>query len=136
MNRSVSKPFRTLLVGVGISIAAAAFIALALLAGAQFLPDEFSNGRIQWGDYSTPMSGVFSGGVIEFVIAFGAVTVAVLIAVFALLFAMVVMGLVLAFMAGALLVCATVIASPLIAVVAVTWWLVRRSSRQRPAAAA
>lgn len=134
MNGSLPKPLRTSLIAIGITIAVAALVAMMLLGVAQFLPEEFSSGYIHWGDYSTPLTGVFSGGFVEFVIAFAAITLAVLIAVFAVLFAMVVTAVVLAVTAAALLLSAVVVGFPLIVVVAVTWWVVRRSSRQRQTA--
>ena len=134
MNGSLPKPLRTSLIAIGITIAVAALVAMMLLGVAQFLPEEFSSGHIHWGDYSTPLTGVFSGGFVEFVIAFAAITLAVLIAVFAVLFAMVVTAVVLAVTAAALLLSAVVVGFPLIVVVAVTWWVVRRSSRQRQTA--
>lgn len=129
MNGSLPKPLRISLIVVGITIAVAAFLAIILLGVAQFLPEDLSSGHIHWGDYSTPLTGVFSGGFVEFVIAFAAVTLAVLIAVFAVLFATVVTALVLAITAGALLLAAVVVGFPLIVVVAVTWWVVRRNAR-------
>lgn len=134
MNGSLPKPLRTSLIAIGITIAVAALVAMMLLGVAQFLPEEFSSGHIHWGDYSTPLTGVFSGGFVEFVIAFAAITLAVLIAVFAVLFAMVVTAVVLAVTAAALLLSAVVVGFPLIVVVAVTWWVVRRSPRQRQTA--
>ena len=131
MDSSLPKPLRISLIGVGITLAIAGFTAVVLLGIVQFLPEEFSSGRIQWGDYSTPLAGVFSGGFIEFVIAFAVVTLAVLVAALAVLIAVVVTALVLAVTAGALLLSAIVVALPLIVVVAFTWWLVRHSSRQR-----
>lgn len=135
MNVSLAKPLRAFLIAVGITIAVAALVAIVVLGVAQFLPEEFSDGYIQWGDYSTPVTAVFSGGFIEFLIAFAGVTLAVLIAVLAMLFAMVVTALVLAATAIALVLAAMVVGFPLIVVVAVAWWFVRRSSRQRQAAA-
>lgn len=134
MNSSLPKPLRVSLIGVGITIAVAAFVAIVLLGIAQFLPEEFSSGRIQWGDYSTPLTGVFTGGFVEFMIAFAAVTFAVLIAVLAVLFAMMVTAVALGITAGALLLSAIVVGLPLILVAAVTWRVVRRSSRQRQVA--
>jgi len=135
MNVSFAKPLRAFLIAVGVAIAMAALVAMVLLGVAQFLPDEFSGGHMHWGDYSTPLTGVFSGGFMEFLIAFAAVTLAVLIAVLAMLFAMVVTALVLAITACALVLAAIVVGFPLIVVVAVTWWVVRRGIRQRQAAA-
>lgn len=131
MNGSLPKPLRTFLIVVAITIAVAAFVAIILLGVAQFLPEEFSSGHIHWGDYSTPLTGVFAGGFVEFMIAFAAVTLAVVITVAAVLFAMVVTAMVLAITACALLLAAVVVGFPLIIVVAVTWWVVRRSARPR-----
>ena len=135
MNVSLAKPLRAFLIAVGVAIAMAAVVAIVLLGVAQFVPEEFSDGYIQWGDYSTPVTDVFSGGFIEFLIAFAGVTLAVLIAVLAMLFAMAVTALVLAATASALVLAAIVVGFPLIVVVALTWWVVRRSTRQRQAAA-
>lgn len=135
MNISLAKALRAFLIAVGITISIAVVVALVLLSVAQFLPEELSGGHIHWGDYSTPLTGVFSGGLIEFLIAFAGVTLAVLIAVLAMVFAMVVTALVLAVTAGALMLAAIVVGFPLIVVVAVTWWVVRRGIRQRQAAA-
>ena len=134
MNAIRAKPLRTVVVTVGITIAIAAIVAMVLLGVAQLFPEELGGAHIHWGAYSTPLTGVFSGGFVEFVIAFAAVTLAVLIAVFAALFAMVVTALVLAVTACSLVLAAIVVGFPLIVVVAVTWWIVHRSARQRQAA--
>lgn len=131
MNASLAKTLRVILTATGVTVAVAAVTALALLGLAQFLPDELSHARIQWGDYSTGLTGVFSGGFVEFMIALGASTAGVLVAALAVLFAVLVTTFVLAVTAGALLLSAIVVGFPLIVVAAVVWWTVRRSARTR-----
>lgn len=125
MSVILPKSLRALLITVGISIAVAALLAIILLGVAQFLPDEFSGGYVQWRDFATSLTGVFSGDFSQFMLTFAGVTLAILIAVLAALFAMVVTALVLA---------AIIVGFPLIVVVAVTWRVVHRSARQRHAA--
>lgn len=129
MNAGLAKVLRAIAITTGVTLAIASVIALALLGVAQMLPEELSHAHIQWGDYSTGLTGAFSGGFVEFLIALVAVTAGVLVAVLAVAFALLVTIFVLAVTAGALLFAAIVVGFPLIVVVAVVWWAVRRSSR-------
>ncbi len=129
MNRTLSTALRTTALVTAVTVVVALVLALIILSVAQFFPDELGSGRIQWGDYSTPLAGAFSSGILGFLIACGAVTLAVLIGFAAIAFAIVVTALVLAATAGALTLSAIVVGLPLILLVALGWWLARRNKR-------
>lgn len=118
---------RTTLIASFVVIAIAAALALALLAAAQLWP-EAGTARIQWGDHSTAVAGVFDSGWFEFALAWSAITLAILISVAAVVFA-------LSISAIALGTVALFMALPLIVIAAIVWCLVRRNRRGRNDAA-
>ena len=130
MNRTFPKPLRTTLIVIAAVVAISAVLALAFLGVAQWLPDEISSGRIQWDDHSVVLSNAFSGGLLEFIFAFGVMTLAILIIVAAMVFAAAVTVVVIAFTAGALALVACVIGLPFLLIVGIVWWVVRRKKRQ------
>lgn len=117
MNRTL----RTTLIVSLVVIAIAAALSLALLAAAQLWPHA-STARIQWGDHSTAISGVFNSGAFEFMAAWAAVTLAMLISVAAILFAFTIAAI-------ALGTVALFMALPLMVVGACVWWAVKRNRR-------
>lgn len=129
MNRTSPKPLRTTLVVMAVVVAVAAALALALLTAAQWLPDEISSGRIQWDDHSIALSNAFSGGLVDFMFAFGLMTLAMLISFAAMVFAATVTVVVLTVTAGMLALVAGVIALPFLLIVGIAWWIVRRNRR-------
>lgn len=104
---------------VGIAIAAA--LSLALLAVAQLWPHA-STTRIQWGDHSTALSGVFDSGAFDFMIAWAAITWAILISVAAIIFVFTIAAI-------ALGTVALFMALPMMLIGACVWWAVRRNRR-------
>ena len=129
MNRTLSTTLRTTASVTAVTVVIALVLALIILSVAQFFPDELGNGRIQWGDYSTPLAGAFSSGILGFLIACGAATLAVLIGFTAIIFAILITAVVLAATAGGLALSAIVVGLPLILLVALGWWLARRNKR-------
>ena len=123
MNRTL----RTALIASVAAIAIAAALALALLAAAQLWP-EAGSARIQWGDHSTAVAGVFDGGWFEFAMVWTAITLAILLTVAAVLFAFTISAI-------ALGIFALFMALPLIVIAAIIWWGGRRSRRGRHDAA-
>ena len=117
MNRTL----RTTLITSLVVIAVAAVLSLALLAAAQVWPDA-SSARIQWGDHSTALVGVFDGGWFEFAVAWAAITLAILISVVAILFAFTISAI-------ALGTVALFMALPLIVIGLIVWWVVRLNRR-------
>ena len=115
----MNKTLRTTLIVSLLLIAVAAVLSVSLLAAAQLWP-EASSARIQWGDHSTALVGVFDGGWFEFLVAWAAVTLAILISVVAVLVAFTVSAI-------ALGTVALVMALPLILCGAIGWWLVRHN---------
>ena len=100
-------------------------MSLALLAAAPLWPDA-STARIQWGDHSTAVVGVFDGGWIEFAVAWAAITLAILVSVVAVLFAFTISAIALG--TGALF-----MALPLIVIGLgfIMWWVVRHNRREQ-----
>ena len=135
MNRTFPKPLRITLTVMAVVLAISAALALAFLGIAQWLPDEISSGRIEWDDHSVALSNVFSGSLLEFLFAFGLMTLAILIAVAAIAFSLLVTVIVLAATAGLLTLGAGVIALPFLLMVGVVWWIVRRNRRHAVLAA-
>ena len=129
MNSSLPKPLRTVLIVTGVIVAIAATLAVAVLAIAQFFPDEIGSGRIQWGDHSTTLSGVFSGSLLDFMLACAAMTLAILIAFAAIVFALLVTALALTVTASVLLLAAVLVGLPLIVIAGIVCWVVRRNRR-------
>lgn len=129
MNRTFPKPLRTTLIVIAVVVAISAALALAFLGVAQWLPDEISSGRIQWDDHSVVLSKVFSGSLLEFMFAFGLMTLAILITVAAMVFAAVVTVVVLTATAGVLALGACVIGLPFLLIVGIVWLVVRRNKR-------
>ncbi len=129
MNRTFPKPLRTTLIVIAVVVAISAALALAFLGVAQWLPDEISSGRIQWDDHSVVLSNVFSGSLLEFMFAFGLMTLAILITVAAMVFAAVVTVVVLTATAGVLALGACVIGLPFLLIVGIVWLVVRRNKR-------
>ena len=123
MNRTL----RTALIASVAVIAIAAALALALLAAAQLWP-EAGTARIQWGDHSTAVAGVFDSGWFEFAMAWAAITLAILLTVAAVLFAFTISAI-------ALGIVALFMALPLIVIAAIVGWGVRRNRRGRHDAA-
>ena len=117
MNRTL----RTNSITILVVIAVAAVLSLALLAAAQVWPDA-SSARIQWGDHSTALVGVFDGGWFEFAVAWAAITLAILISVVAILFAFTISAI-------ALGTVALFMALPLIVIGLIVWWVVRLNRR-------
>lgn len=119
MNRRLRSALITSFVGIAI----AAVLALAALAAGQFWP-EAGGARIQWGEHSTALSTVFDSGVLEFALAWAAITLAILITVAATLFALTVCAL-------ALGLAAVVMAFPLILIGGIVWWALRCNRGQQ-----
>ena len=117
MNRTL----RTTLIVSLVVIAVAAVLSLALLAAAQVWPDA-STARIQWGDHSTALVGVFDSGCVEFAVAWAAITLAILISMVAILFAFTISAI-------ALGTVALFMALPLIVIGLIVWWVVRLNRR-------
>ena len=129
MNRSLPKPLCTVLIAIGVTVAIAATFAVAFLALAQFLPNEIGSGRIQWGDHSTTLSGVFSGSLLDFMLAWTVMTLGILIAFAAIVFAVLVTALALTVTASVLVLAAVLVGLPLIVIAGIVWWVVRRNRR-------
>ena len=129
MNRTLPKPLRTMLVVLAVVVAISAALALVFLGVAQWLPDEVNSGRIQWDDHSVALSNVFSGSFVEFMFAFGLMTLAILVTVAALVFSAAVTVVVLTFTACVLALVACVIGLPFLLIVGIVWWVVRRNKR-------
>jgi len=121
MDTALRSTLRTTLRVAIVTVAIAAVIALGLIIAAQFWP-EASNARIQWGDHSTRLSGVFSDGIFSGLFAWGLMTMAILLGVLITLFALTVT-------AVALGAAGVALALPLIIIVAIVWFVVRRSHR-------
>ncbi len=119
MNRTL----RSTLIASIVVIAIAAALSLALLAAAQLWPAA-SSARIQWGDHSTALAGVFDAGWFEFALAWAAITLAILISVVAILFAFTISAI-------ALGTVALFMALPLILIGLVVWWAVRHNRRDQ-----
>ena len=118
---------RTALIASVAAITIAAALALAMLGAAQRWP-EAGTARIQWGDHSTAVAGVFDSGWFEFAMAWAAITLAILLTVAAVLFAFTISAIALG--TGALF-----MALPLIVIAAIVGWGVRRNRRGRHDAA-
>lgn len=121
MNTTVRSTLRITLRVAIVTVVIAALIALGLLVAAQFWP-EASNARIQWGDHSTRLNGVFSDGIFAGLLAWGLMTMAILLGVLITLFALTVT-------AVALGAAGLALALPLIIIVAIVWFVARRSQR-------
>ena len=119
MNRKLRT---TMIISLAV-IAIAAALSLALLAAAQLWPDA-NTARIQWGDHSTAVVGVFDGGWFEFAVAWAAITLAILVSVVAVLFAFTISAIALATVA-------LFMALPLIVIGLIVWWVVRHNRRER-----
>ena len=119
MNRTL----RTALIASVAAIAIAAALALALLAAAQLWP-EAGTARIQWGDHSTAVAGVFDSGWFEFAMAWAAITLAILLTVAAVLFAFTISAI-------ALGIVALFMALPLIVIGSIVWGVVRHNRREQ-----
>ena len=130
MNRSFPKPLRTTFVVIAVLVAISAAVALAFLGVAQWLPEEFGNGRIQWDDHSIALSNAFSGGLLDFMFAFGLATLAVLIAIAATIFGVAVAVMSLTVVAGVLALVALVMGFPFLLIVGIVWLIVRHNKRQ------
>ena len=125
MNRKLRT---TVIVSLAV-IAIAAALSLAVLAAAQLWPDA-GTARIQWGDHSTAVVGVFDGGWFEFAVAWAAITLAILVSVVAVLFAFTISAI-------ALGTVALFMALPLIVIGFIVWWIVQHNRRdQLPPSAA
>lgn len=121
MNTTLRSALRMILRVTVAAVAIAALIALAVMVAAQFWP-EASNATIRWDDHATQLTGVFSSGIIEFLFAWLLMTMAILMGIAIMMFAFAVTALALG-ATGFLL------AMPLIAIVAVVWFIARRSHR-------
>ena len=119
----MQRTLRSTLIVSLVVIAIAAALFLALLAAAQLWPDA-STARIQLGDHSTALVGVFDSGWFEFAFAWAAITLAVLISVVAILFAFTISAI-------ALGTVALFMALPLILIGLVVWWVVRHNRRDQ-----
>ena len=119
----MNRKLRTTLIVSLVVIAIAAALSLALLATAQLWPDA-STARIQWGDHSTALVGVFDSGWFEFAVAWAAITLAILVSVVAVLFAFTISAIALG--TGALF-----MALPLIVIGFIVWWVVRHNRREQ-----
>ena len=117
MNRTL----QTVLITCSVVIAIAAALALVGLAASQLWPAT-SSARIQWGEHSTALANVFDSGVLEFMVAWAAVTLAILIAVAATVFALSLSAILL----GGI---AVMMGLPLILIGLFAWWMVRRNRR-------
>ena len=121
MNSTLRNILRATLRVTVVAVASAALIALAILIAAQFWP-EASNAHIRWGDHSTQLNGVFSDGVFAGLFAWGLMTMGILLGVLITLFALTVTAVALGATGLAL-------ALPLIVIVAIVWFVARRSNR-------
>ena len=130
MDRTLPKPIRTTLVALAVVVAISATVALAFLGVAQFLPEELGNGRIQWNDHSIALSSAFSGGLTDFMFAFGLATLAVLITIAATIFGVAIAVMTLTMIAGVLALVACVIGLPFMLIAGMVWLVVRRNKRQ------
>ena len=119
----MNRKLRTTVIVSLVAIAIAAALSLAWLAAAQLWPDA-STARIQWGDHSTAVVGVFDGGWFEFAVAWAAITLAILVSVVAVLFAFTISAIALG--TGALF-----MALPLIVIGFIVWWVVRHNRREQ-----
>ena len=119
----MNRKLRTTVIISLVVIAIAAALSLALLAAAQLWPDA-STARIQWGDHSTAVVGVFDGGWFEFAIAWAAITLAILVSVVAALFVFTISAI-------ALGTVALLMARPLIVIGLIVWGIVRHNRRER-----
>jgi hypothetical protein len=126
MNVTAKKVLRKTLFAALIAIFIAALLALIFLAVGQIWP-EAGLVRIQWGEHATTLSTVFSSGVLEFFLAWGAVTLGILIAVIGIAFAALVTLLALGFTAFALIFSAAVVGFPLIVVALIVWFALRNN---------
>ena len=117
----MNKTLRSTLIVSLVVIAIAAALSLALLSAAQLWPDA-STARIQWGDHSTALVGVFDSGWFEFAVAWAAITLAILISVVAILFAFTISAI-------ALGTVALFMALPLILICLIVWGVVRHNRR-------
>lgn len=121
MNSTVRSTLRITLRVAIVTVVVAALIALGLLIAAQFWP-EASNARIQWGDHSTQLNDAFSNGIFTGLLAWGLMTMGILLGILITLFALTVTAVALGATGVAL-------ALPLIIIVAIVWFFVRRSQR-------
>ena len=119
----MNRKLRTTLIVSLVVIAIAAALSLALLATAQLWPDA-STARIQWGDHSTALVGLFDSGWFEFAVAWAAITLAILVSVVAVLFAFTISAIALG--TGALF-----MALPLIVIGLIVWGVVRHNRREQ-----
>ena len=119
----MSRKLRTTVIVSLVVIAIAAALSLAFLAAAQLWP-EAGTARIQWGDHSTAVVGVFDGGWFEFAVAWAAITLAILVSVVAVLFAFTISAI-------ALGTVALFMALPLIVIGLIVWGVVRHNRRER-----
>ena len=119
----MNRKLRTTAIVSLVVIAIAAALSLALLATAQLWPDA-SAARIQWGDHSTALVGVFDSGWFEFAVAWAAITLAILVSVVAVLFAFTISAI-------ALGTVALFMALPLIVIGLIVWWVVRHNRRDQ-----
>ncbi len=129
MNRTLPQALRITLIVSVVVVAISAALALAFLGVAQWLPDEISSGRIQWDDHTVVLSNAFSGGMINFMVAFALMTLAMLITIAAVVFSVVVTAISLAAAVAALLLAACVVGFPLLLIGGIVWLVVRRNKR-------
>ena len=134
MNRTLPQALRTTLIVTAVVVAISAALALAILGIAQWLPDEISSGRVQWGDHTVVLSNAFSGGVTNFMIAFALMTLAILITIAAVIFSVVVTVISLAAAVAALLLAACIVGFPFLLIGGIVWLVVRRNKRHMTAA--
>ena len=135
MNQSFATTARKTSWVIAITVGIAFVLAIVLLGIAQSFPDSLDSGRIQIGDYSTTIAGAFSGGILEFLVASGAVTLCILAVLAAVIFATLAIMFAFGIIAGALLLSALLVALPLIVVGALIW-RAARSKKTSPAIAA
>ena len=134
MNRTLPKPLRTTFILIAVLVAISAAVALAFLGVAQWLPEELGNGHIQWDDHSIALSNAFSGGLLDFMFAFGLATLAVLITLAATIFGVFVAVVSLTLMSGVVVavlgMVAAVLGFPFLLVAGIVWWVARRNKRK------
>ena len=126
MSTNAKKILRTSLFAGLSAIAIAATVALVLLIIGQFAPISDS-AHIRWGEHSTSLSGVFSGSVTSFLLAWGIVTLGVLVAVAAIAFALVITLFALVVTAAAMAASTLLVSLPLLIIGGLVFWLVRRN---------
>ena len=129
MNRTFAIFLRRLLIVTLATVAISALLALIFLAVVPWLPDAVGNGRIQWDDHSIALSNVFSGGVVNAMFAFGAMTLAILVTIAAVIFSVLITVISLAAAVAALLLAAAIVGFPILLIGGIVWLVVRRNKR-------